>query len=46
MVTEKMMKQQRLNVLLARGDKNIKSGGVVRKLRRQIRNLDRAEKSN
>ena len=31
--------ENRLNVLLGRGDKNIKAGGVVRKLRREIRKL-------
>lgn len=28
---------QRLNNLLSRGDKNIKSGGVVRKVKRKLR---------
>lgn len=33
--------RNRLQVMMGRGDKNIKSGGVARKLRRQIRNLEK-----
>lgn len=32
-------KQNRLNNLIGRGDRNIKCPGVVRKLKREIRNL-------
>lgn len=34
-------KQNRLNELLNRGEKNFKCPGVVRKLKRQIRNLEK-----
>jgi hypothetical protein len=35
------MAQRRLDLLKNRGDKNFKCPGVVRKLSRQIRNLER-----
>ena len=33
-------KKNRLNKLIGRGERNIKCPGVVRKLRREIRNLE------
>ena len=36
-----VMAQSRLNVLKNRGDKNLKCPGVIRKITRQIRNLER-----
>ena len=36
-----VMAQRRLDLLKNRGDKNFKCPGVVRKLSRQIRNLER-----
>lgn len=35
------MAQRRLGLLKNRGDKNLKCPGVVRKISRQIRNLER-----
>ena len=34
--------KDRINKLENRNDKNIKSGGVLRKLRRQLRNMESA----
>ena len=33
-------KKNRLNKLIGRGDRNVKCPGVIRKLRREIRNLE------
>ncbi len=33
-------KKNRLNKLIGRGERNVKCPGVVRKLRREIRNLE------
>lgn len=35
-----MALKNRVAILEGRGDKNIKCGGVLRKLRRQIRNME------
>ena len=32
--------KNRINILENRGEKNVKSGGVLRKLRRQLRNIE------
>ena len=41
--TEKLILMKSRYNKLKETDKNIKSGGVVRKLRRQIRNMEKAE---
>lgn len=36
-----MLAKRRLGILQGRGDRNIKCPGVMRKLRREIRNLEK-----
>lgn len=38
-----LAKRNRLNTLMGRGEKNVKSQGVVKKLKREIRSLEKAQ---